>query len=80
MFDFEVKFQYVFTVIATDNGNVARQGTAEVRVTIADTNDNHPILEPTTFSAELLEDVSVGTVVLTVTATDADSTVNSVVK
>ena len=57
-----------------------RQGTAEVRVTIADTNDNHPILEPSVFTTQLLENVLVPTVVLTVTATDRDSTVNSVVK
>ena len=79
-FDFETKSQYSFTATAVDNGNATRQGSATVIVTIADLNDNHPSIQPTTFSTQLLEDAMVGTVILDVDATDRDTGANAVVK
>ena len=79
-FDFETKTLYTFTITAVDSGNASRQGTAEIRFSISDVNDNHPILSPVSFSTQLLENSLIGVVLLHVSATDADMTTNSIVK
>ncbi|XP_045882688.1 cadherin-23 isoform X2 [Meles meles] len=62
-----------FTVRASDNGSPPRAAEIPVYLDIVDINDNNPIFDQSSYQEALFEDVPVGTVILTVTATDADS-------
>ena len=76
LLDFETTFEYSFTVLATDSGLPTLTGTTEVRVTIQDVNDNTPEFDEQSYTITLFENTSIGANVLTVTATDVDSTTN----
>lgn len=78
--DFETTLEYSFTVLATDSGLPTLTGTTEVRVTIQDINDNTPAFDPQSYTIQLLENAPIGATVLTVTATDADSTTNGQIR
>ncbi|XP_041845383.1 protocadherin beta-15-like isoform X22 [Melanotaenia boesemani] len=65
-----------FTIIALDGGSPQRSGTVIIHVTVLDANDNAPVFNQTVYKARLPENSSVDSVVLTVTATDADEGVN----
>ncbi|NWW41796.1 PCDGA protein, partial [Panurus biarmicus] len=55
-----------------DGGDPARTGTARIRVTVLDANDNAPVFSQAEYTVRVPEDVPVGSVLITVTATDAD--------
>ncbi|NWS84100.1 PCDGA protein, partial [Toxostoma redivivum] len=57
---------------AMDGGDPARTGTARIRVTVLDANDNAPVFSQAEYTVRVPEDVPVGTVLVTVTATDGD--------
>ncbi|RMB96914.1 hypothetical protein DUI87_26985 [Hirundo rustica rustica] len=57
---------------ASDGGDPARTGTARIRVTVVDANDNAPVFSQAEYTVRVPEDVPVGSVLVTVTATDAD--------
>ncbi|NXD59882.1 PCDG2 protein, partial [Corvus moneduloides] len=57
---------------AIDGGDPARTGTARIRVTVLDANDNAPVFSQAEYTVRVPEDVPVGSVLVTVTATDAD--------
>ena len=76
LLDFETTFEYSLTVLATDSGLPTLTGTTEVRVTIQDVNDNAPEFDERSYTITLFESTSIGVTVLTVTATDVDSTTN----
>ncbi|XP_023804301.1 protocadherin gamma-A10-like, partial [Cyanistes caeruleus] len=57
---------------AMDGGDPARTGTARIRVTVVDANDNAPVFSQAEYTVRVPEDVPVGSVLVTVTATDAD--------
>uniref|UniRef100_A0A803WG21 Cadherin domain-containing protein n=1 Tax=Ficedula albicollis TaxID=59894 RepID=A0A803WG21_FICAL len=61
---------------AMDGGDPARTGTARIRVTVLDANDNAPVFSQAEYTVRVPEDVSVGSTLLIVTATDADEGVN----
>ncbi|NXN02474.1 PCDGC protein, partial [Sylvia borin] len=65
---------------ASDGGDPARTGTARIRVTVVDANDNAPVFSQAEYTVRVAEDVPVGSVLVTVTATDADEGVNGQVK
>ncbi|XP_066185616.1 protocadherin gamma-A10-like [Sylvia atricapilla] len=65
---------------ASDGGDPARTGTARIRVTVVDANDNAPVFSQAEYTVRVAEDVPVGSVLVTVTATDADEGVNGLVK
>lgn len=58
---------------AQDNGHPSLSGTVTVYINVIDLNDNAPIFDPMSFSNEILEDVPVGSPVVTISATDMDS-------
>ncbi|XP_039767444.1 cadherin-23 isoform X1 [Ornithorhynchus anatinus] len=62
-----------FTVRASDNGSPPRAAEIPVYLEIVDVNDNNPVFGQAAYQIPVLEDVPLGTVLLTVTATDADS-------
>lgn len=60
-------------VLATDGGMPALSTTVTVYCNVVDLNDNAPIFEPGPHGAEVLENATVGTAVISVTAQDLDS-------
>ncbi|NXM66697.1 PCDGE protein, partial [Serilophus lunatus] len=65
---------------ASDGGDPARTGTARIRVTVLDANDNTPVFSQGEYTVRVPEDVPVGSTLVTVTATDADEGPNGHVK
>ncbi|XP_011940758.1 PREDICTED: cadherin-23 isoform X4 [Cercocebus atys] len=71
--DYEEVHWLNFTVRASDNGSPPRAAQIPVYLEIVDINDNNPIFDQPSYQEAVFENVPVGTVILTVTATDADS-------
>ncbi|NWW17129.1 PCDG7 protein, partial [Falcunculus frontatus] len=65
---------------AIDGGDPARTGTARIRVTVVDANDNAPVFSQAEYTVRVPEDVPVGSTLVTVTATDVDEGMNGHVK
>ncbi|NXH42106.1 PCDGH protein, partial [Dicaeum eximium] len=65
---------------ASDGGDPARTGTARIRVTVLDANDNAPVFSQAEYTVRVAEDVPVGFTLVTVTTTDADEGLNGQVK
>ena len=79
LLDFETQQIYTVNVYATDNGIPSLNTSATLTVTVIDTNDNSPIFDEASYNTTFPEDTSVNTVVLRVSATDADSTSNAAI-
>ncbi|NXD68781.1 CAD23 protein, partial [Eolophus roseicapillus] len=62
-----------FTVRASDNGSPRRSSEIPVYLQIVDINDNNPVFSQPSYQKAVFEDVPLGTVILRVKATDADS-------
>ncbi|NWV21595.1 PCDG7 protein, partial [Origma solitaria] len=65
---------------ASDGGDPALTGTARIRVTVVDANDNAPVFSQSEYTVRVPEDVPVGSVLVTVSASDADEGQNGHVK
>ncbi|XP_027864315.1 protocadherin beta-16-like isoform X43 [Xiphophorus couchianus] len=61
---------------ALDGGSPQRSGTVVIHVTVLDANDNAPVFSQAVYKASLPENSPIGTVVIIVSATDADEGVN----
>ena len=68
---------YNFTVVATDRGQPTQSATNTVVVSVDDRNDNSPVFTEGSYSTEVPETTGIGSVLLTVGATDADIGANS---
>ncbi|XP_078597383.1 protocadherin Fat 4-like [Branchiostoma floridae x Branchiostoma japonicum] len=66
-----------FVVIATDGGSPSLSSETDVNITIADENDNKPVLTQTFYSVELSTDYDSSEAIVTLTATDADKGTNA---
>lgn len=64
---------YILVVQATDGGVPALSSTVTVYCNVVDLNDNAPIFEAGPHAADIKENITVGSPVLTVTAQDLDS-------
>ncbi|XP_026886475.2 protocadherin alpha-C2 [Electrophorus electricus] len=62
---------------AVDGGTPARSGTASVVVQVLDTNDNSPQFDRQVYSVDLIENASIGTLVMQLNATDLDEGTNA---
>ncbi|XP_050569563.1 protocadherin gamma-A2-like [Cygnus atratus] len=67
-------------LMASDGGEPSRTGTARIRVSVLDANDNAPVFSQAVYAVRVPEDVPVGSTLLTLTATDADEALNGEVK
>ncbi|XP_053179589.1 protocadherin beta-15-like [Scomber japonicus] len=74
--DREKEHDLDFVLTAVDGGNPQRSGTAIIHVTVLDANDNAPVFDQAVYKASLPENSAVETVVITVSASDADEGVN----
>lgn len=70
--DREKRPGYSLTVIAQDQGHPALSSTATVEVIVLDINDHSPQFQSSSYTAEILEDVPIGSLVLEVKAIDLD--------
>ncbi|KAM4621332.1 protocadherin gamma-A12-like [Polymixia lowei] len=61
---------------AIDGGSPPRSGTVVIQVTVLDANDNAPVFSQDVYKASLPENAPLDTVVVIVSATDADEGVN----
>uniref|UniRef100_A0AAQ5ZJI0 Cadherin domain-containing protein n=1 Tax=Amphiprion ocellaris TaxID=80972 RepID=A0AAQ5ZJI0_AMPOC len=74
--DREQQQELTIVLAATDGGTPQRSGTAVIHVTVLDANDNAPMFSQTVYKASLPENSPLETVVVTVSATDADEGIN----
>ncbi|XP_076020944.1 protocadherin gamma-A11-like [Genypterus blacodes] len=75
-FDREQLKEISLVLTALDGGSPQRSGTVVIHVTVLDANDNIPVFSKAVYEASLPENAPIGTVVVTVSATDADEGVN----
>ncbi|KAI5626827.1 protocadherin Fat 4, partial [Silurus asotus] len=70
--DREQTEDYRLVVTAEDGGNPPKTGTLNIIVKVLDINDNRPVFSQNIYTVTLQENAPVGTVVITVKATDSD--------
>ncbi|XP_034453241.1 protocadherin beta-15-like isoform X32 [Hippoglossus hippoglossus] len=74
--DREKEHDLNFMLIAVDGGVPQRSGTANIHVTVLDANDNAPVFDWAVYKASLPENAAVDTIVVAVSASDADEGIN----
>ncbi|XP_063060291.1 protocadherin gamma-A12-like [Engraulis encrasicolus] len=74
--DREVQKEVTLLLTASDGGSPQRSGTAVIQVTVLDANDNLPVFSENIYKASIPENSPSGTVILTVSAIDADEGAN----
>uniref|UniRef100_A0A4W5Q735 Si:dkey-1m11.6 n=1 Tax=Hucho hucho TaxID=62062 RepID=A0A4W5Q735_9TELE len=75
--DYEKQGVYRIQITAKDGGWISKTGTVIMTVNVSDVNDNPPVFTSSQYTASVLENSAVGTPVLQVRATDADSSANA---
>ncbi|XP_016131932.1 protocadherin beta-1-like, partial [Sinocyclocheilus grahami] len=71
-FDREREHEVTLILTAVDGGTPPRSGTVAIHVSVLDANDNAPVFSQTVYKVSLPENSPLDTVVVTVSATDAD--------
>ncbi|XP_031159315.2 protocadherin gamma-A5-like [Sander lucioperca] len=74
--DREKQENMLLTLTAVDGGEPQRSGTLKIHVTVRDTNDNAPVFTQSNVKASVKENVAKGTLVVSLSATDADEGMN----
>ncbi|KAK0148613.1 Protocadherin gamma-A9 [Merluccius polli] len=74
--DREKQKELKLLLTALDGGSPQRSGTLTIDVTVLDSNDNAPVFSQAVYEASLPENEPLKTLVVTVSATDADDGVN----
>ncbi|KAG7478673.1 protocadherin Fat 4-like [Solea senegalensis] len=75
--DFEREVIYHLQIKATDGGWISKTGMMNITIVVMDVNDNPPVLSFSEFLTLVPENSEIGTNVLDVKATDADSGLNA---
>ncbi|XP_005723296.1 protocadherin gamma-B7-like, partial [Pundamilia nyererei] len=75
--DREKQEQISLVLTAVDGGEPQMSGTMQILITVLDANDNAPVFTQQTYKATVTENSLKGTIVATVTASDADQGSNS---
>uniref|UniRef100_A0A4W4FZT6 Cadherin domain-containing protein n=1 Tax=Electrophorus electricus TaxID=8005 RepID=A0A4W4FZT6_ELEEL len=70
--DRERKAKHELLLTSIDGGNPPKSGTLNVTVIVLDINDNRPVFSQEVYTAQLQENVAMGTIVIKVNATDLD--------
>ncbi|XP_030621296.1 protocadherin beta-16-like [Chanos chanos] len=74
--DREQQQEVTIILVATDGGTPPRTGTASIQVTVLDANDNAPVFTQAVSEVSLPENSPLNTLVVAVSATDADEGAN----
>ncbi|XP_058240232.1 cadherin-23 [Hemibagrus wyckioides] len=69
-----------FTVRVQDRGSPPRSSELPVYLRIVDVNDNNPVFTQPSYQRPVFEDVALGTIIVRVSATDADSGLFAVIE
>eukprot|EP00061_Rhincodon_typus_P014778 g42062.t1 len=64
------------TLTAFDGGNPKKFGTAQIKITVIDVNDNAPVCEQSIYHITIAENTPKGTLIVKVTAVDRDEGLN----
>ncbi|XP_062334186.1 LOW QUALITY PROTEIN: protocadherin-18a [Osmerus eperlanus] len=75
--DREMRAGYELQFTASDKGVPPRTGSTLLKISVADSNDNSPIFEQSSYVINLLENAPVGTLLIDLNATDADEGTNA---
>uniref|UniRef100_A0A3B5RCH3 Protocadherin Fat 4 n=1 Tax=Xiphophorus maculatus TaxID=8083 RepID=A0A3B5RCH3_XIPMA len=75
--DYETTSSYSLKIIAADAGTVPLSSSCLLSISILDENDNSPSFPKSSLSVDVLENMRIGELVASVTATDADSGQNA---
>ena len=78
--DHELTTDYQLVLAAVDGGVPARTGFVTIHIHVADSNDNRPVFDNSTYLLTVREDAPVGTSVIQVHAMDRDSALNGQVR
>ncbi|XP_053497629.1 protocadherin beta-16-like [Ictalurus furcatus] len=78
--DREKQEQFSLVLIAVDGGDPPLSGTAQIRITVLDANDNAPIFTQEVYKATITENSPKGTVITQVSASDADKGSNGKIR
>ncbi|GFS16260.1 protocadherin-9 [Elysia marginata] len=78
--DHEKTESYSVRIVARDGGSPQREGILNVEIVVEDVNDNAPIFTPEFYEKVIDETVQQGSILVTLTATDADSGKNGEVQ
>ncbi|XP_043845569.1 protocadherin beta-16-like [Dromiciops gliroides] len=71
--DREEQPELTLTLTAIDGGSPPRSGTAQVRITVVDINDNTPVFAQPRYEVQIPENSPIGSLVVTVSARDLDA-------
>uniref|UniRef100_A0A672YK18 Cadherin domain-containing protein n=1 Tax=Sphaeramia orbicularis TaxID=375764 RepID=A0A672YK18_9TELE len=74
--DREKQKEINLTLTAFDGGSPQRSGTVVIHITVRDANDNAPVFSQSVYKATLPENSPLDTIVISVSATDADEGIN----
>ncbi|XP_055033353.2 protocadherin gamma-A5 isoform X22 [Misgurnus anguillicaudatus] len=77
--DREQQKEVTLILTAVDGGTPPRSGTVAIHVTVLDANDNAPVFSQAVYKVSLPENSPLDTIVVTVSATDADEGPNGAV-
>ncbi|KAG8182639.1 hypothetical protein JTE90_018475 [Oedothorax gibbosus] len=77
--DYEEIEHYIFVCEAKDSGTPSLSSTVTVVFNVIDENDHAPLFDPMSYSDEIFENVTIGTSILKVSATDMDSGENGLI-
>ncbi|XP_019901605.3 protocadherin Fat 4 isoform X2 [Esox lucius] len=75
--DYEATSSYSLKIIAVDSGAMPLSSSCMLSISILDENDNSPSFHKSTISVDVLENMRIGELVASVTATDSDSGPNA---
>ncbi|XP_028312765.1 protocadherin-18-like isoform X1 [Gouania willdenowi] len=75
--DREVRSSYELQYTASDRGVPQRTGSTLLKINIADSNDNSPVFDKSSYVINLVESSPVGTLLIDLNATDADDGTNA---
>lgn len=75
--DFESTPFYSLKIIAEDSGIVPLSSTCVLSISVLDDNDNSPSFPKSTLTVDVLENMRIGELVASITATDSDSGSNA---
>uniref|UniRef100_A0A8D0HKP3 Cadherin domain-containing protein n=1 Tax=Sphenodon punctatus TaxID=8508 RepID=A0A8D0HKP3_SPHPU len=75
--DREEKSVHDLILTATDGGDPVLSGTSRIRVIVLDANDNAPVFTQTIYKVSVPENAPIGSLLLTVSATDHDEGIYS---
>ncbi|XP_033097305.1 cadherin-23-like, partial [Anneissia japonica] len=70
--DYETSSSYTVEIYATDANDPTKETSSTIIVNLMNENDNSPFFSPQSYLVNILENVTVGAMVLRVTATDND--------